>query len=159
MDKRIELEAAEALLDIGVSVPFKEVRIPFRKKPLKLRLTMRRPCLGNQIRIAWTYLKIGVTYEEMQVFDKHMEMEFVAKHGKKVAKMIALTICRGLIIGLLFTPIMTFVVLWLVPDRFIQGANLKFITLMGTKAFMNIIRSTERVNPLKPRLSQKRTGS
>lgn len=43
MNRALEKEAAEALLDRGVSVPFKDIRLPFRKKPLKVRVTMKRP--------------------------------------------------------------------------------------------------------------------
>lgn len=41
--KQIQREGADALLDIGVSVPLKAFHIPFRKSPLELRVTMRRP--------------------------------------------------------------------------------------------------------------------
>ena len=44
-ENKIQLEASEALLDIGVSVPFKPLRLPFRKKPVYLRMTMKRPRL------------------------------------------------------------------------------------------------------------------
>ena len=125
----VELEAAEALLDIGVSLPFKAVRIPFTGKRFALRMTMKRPCLGNQIRIARHYLKIGVTYEQMKVFEKHEEMVFLATHGKRISKMIALTICRGAFSGWLFSPFMAWFIRWFVPDAFIMGANLRFITL------------------------------
>lgn len=155
----VELEAAEALLDIGVSLPFKAVRIPFTGKRFALRMTMKRPCLGNQIRIARHYLKIGVTYEQMKVFEKHEEMVFLAMHGKRISKMIALTICRGAFSGWLLSPFMAWFIRWFVPDAFIMGANLRFITLLGTKDFMNIIRSSEIANPLRPRMSQKRKGS
>lgn len=155
----VELEAAEALLDIGVSLPFKAVRIPFTDKRFALRMTMKRPCLGNQIRIARHYLKIGVTYEQMKVFEKHEEMVFLATHGKRISKMIALTICRGAFSGWLFSPFMAWFIRWFVPDAFIMGANLRFITLLGTKDFMNIIKSSEIANPLRPRMSQKRKGS
>ena len=155
----VELEAAEALLDIGVSLPFKAVRIPFTDKRFALRMTMKRPCLGNQIRIARHYLKIGVTYEQMKVFEKHEEMVFLATHGKRISKMIALTICRGAFSGWLLSPFMAWFIRWFVPDAFIMGANLQFITLLGTKDFMNIIRSAEIANPLRPRLSPKRKGS
>lgn len=36
----IQQEAAEALLNVGVSLPLKEFRLPFRKKPVVLRVTM-----------------------------------------------------------------------------------------------------------------------
>ena len=147
------------MLDIGVSLPFKAVRIPFTDKRFALRMTMKRPCLGNQIRIARHYLKIGVTYEQMKVFEKHEEMVFLATHGKRISKMIALTICRGAFSGWLFSPFMAWFIRWFVPDAFIMGANLRFITLLGTKDFMNIIKSSEIANPLRPRMSQKRKGS
>lgn len=152
----VELETAEALLDIGVSLPIKEFKIPFTGKRFAPRLIMKRPCLGNQIRIARHYLKIGFTYEEMKAFNKHEEMVFLAKHGKRVSKMIALTICRGAFSGWFLSPFMAWFIRWFVPDAFIQGANLRFITLLGTKDFMNIIRSSEIANPLRPRLSQQR---
>ena len=37
--KQIQREGADALLDIGVSVPLKAFHIPFRKSPLELRVT------------------------------------------------------------------------------------------------------------------------
>lgn len=159
MRKEIEIEAADALLDVGVSLPLLRIKIPFRRKPLQIRLTMRRPCLGSQIRIAKLYLETGTTHEAMERFNKHEELAFMALHGVRVSKMVALTICRGKLSGWLLTPIVAWLLRWIVDDRWIQGANLRFITLLGTKSFMNIIGSVERVNPLAPRTSQKRKGS
>lgn len=159
MRREIEIEAADALLDVGVSLPLLQVKIPFRRNPVRVRLTMRRPCLGNQIRIAKLYLETGVTHEEMERFNKHEELAYLALHGKKVSKMVALTICRGRFTGWLLTPVVAWLLRWMVDDRWIQGANLRFITLLGTKSFMNIIGSVERVNPLAPRTSQKKKGS
>ena len=159
MNRNVEIEAADALLDIGVSLPFKSVKIPFRKKLVVLRATMKRPCLGNQIKIARLYLMLGVSYEEMEAFDKHKEMEFMAVHGKRVSRMIALTICRGAVSSVLFSGIVAWLLRWFVADIFLQGANLRFASLLGTKSFTNIIRSAEISNPMKPRLSQKSKGS
>lgn len=159
MRHEIEIEAADALLDVGVSLPLLQVKIPFRRNPVRVRLIMRRPCLGNQIRIAKLYLETGVTHEAMERFNKHEELAYLALHGKKVSKMVALTICRGRFTGWLLTPVVAWLLRWMVDDRWIQGANLRFITLLGTKSFMNIIGSVERVNPLAPRTSQKKKGS
>ena len=155
----VEREAAEALLDDGVSVPFKEFRIPFTKKRIQFRLLMRRPCLGSQIRIAKLYLEMETSYEQMQSFTVEQEMEFVAKHGKRLSKMIALTVCRGAISGRILAPVVAHFIRWFVSDEFIQGANMQFIILLGTRNFTNIIRSVELVNPMKPRMSQKPQGS
>lgn len=39
----IQKECADALLDAGVSVPLKEWRLPWAKKPVRFRVTMKRP--------------------------------------------------------------------------------------------------------------------
>lgn len=104
MNREIEIEAADALLDVGVSLPLLQIKLPFRRKKFELRLTMKRPCLGNQIRIARLYLETGVTYAEMEKFDKHEELAYLSKNGIRVSKMVALTICRGKLTGWLLTP-------------------------------------------------------
>jgi len=151
----LEIEAAEALLDIGVSLPF--FKIPFTRKVV--RLTMRRPCLGGQIRLARLYLQIGITYEEMLEFSKHEDLAYMAMHGKRVSKMVALTICRGAISGTFFSGILAWLLRWFVDDVYLQAANMQFLRLLGTKSFMTIIRSISTTNPMRPRLSQKRKGS
>jgi len=93
--KQIQREGADALLDIGVSVPLKAFHIPFRKSPLELRVTMRRPYMSGQILFARTYLSMGITSEEMWGFSKEEEMQFLASHGKAVSRMVAYTLCRG----------------------------------------------------------------
>ena len=103
---QIEIEAAEALLDIGVSLPF--FKIPFTRKVV--RLTMKRPCLGGQIRLARLYLRTGITYEEMLEFSKHEELAYMAVHGRRVSKMVALTICRGAFSTWLFSDLLPWVV-------------------------------------------------
>lgn len=151
-NQHIEIKAAEALLDIGVSLPF--FKIPFTRKAI--RLTMRRPCLGGQIRLARLYLQTGITYEEMLEFSKHDELAYMALHGKRVSKMVALTICRGPITGALFAGILAWLLRWAVDDAYLRAANMQFLRLLGTKSFMTIIRSISATNPMRPRLSQER---
>ena len=135
---QIEIEAAEALLDIGVSLPF--FKIPFTRKVV--RLTMRRPCLGGQIRLARLYLQTGVTYERMLEFTKHEEL--------------ALTICRGAFSTWLFSGLLAWLLRWFVDDEYLLAANMQFLRLLGTKSFMSIIRSISTANPMRPRLSRER---
>ena len=158
MRKQVELEASEALLDLGVSIPILRWRLPLMRHYRELRLTMKRPCLGNQIRIARKYLSLGTTYEQIQGYTKDEQMEFLAFHGKTVAQMVSLTILRGKVSGWL-APLLAWLLLWLVDDTFLLAANRHFITLMGTQSFTNIIRSCEWSNPLQPRVSQKRKRS
>jgi hypothetical protein bfra3_13575 len=148
----IEIEAAEALLDIGVSLPF--FKIPFTRKVM--RLTMRRPCLGGQIRLARLYLQTGITYERMLEFTKHEELAYMALHGRRVSKMVALTICRGAFSTWLFSGLLAWLLRWFVDDEYLRAANMQFLRLLGTKSFMSIIRSISTANPMRPRLSRER---
>lgn len=150
----IQQEAAEALLNVGVSLPLKAFRLPFRKKPIVLRVTMRRPCMSGQIEIARTYLSMGVTSADMEKFSKEEQMTFLADHGDKVCRMIALTLGRRA-----FVRPLTWFVRHFVRYEFQLAAIRKFVSLMGTDPFIPIIRSAERTNPMKLRLSQKKKGS
>lgn len=150
----IQQEAAEALLNIGVSLPLKEIRLPFRKRPLVLRVTMRRPTMSGQIEVARTYLSMGVTSEEIEKFSKEEQMRFIAEHGDKLCRMIALTLGRRC-----FVRPLTWMVKHFVRHEFQVAAVRKFVTLMGTDPFIPIIRSAERSNPMKLRLSRGEMGS
>ena len=153
--QQIQREGAEALLNVGVSLPLKDFKVPFRKEPLRLRLTMRRPTMACLIQIARTWLSVGMTLEEYERLDYDGQMQFLAKHGKKLSRMIALTMPHW------WLP--TCVLSWFIRHRmkweYQKGAFEKFVTLMGTESFTPIIRSDEIANPMKLRLSHKKKGS
>lgn len=152
---QIQREGAEALLDAGVSLPLKDIRLPFLKRPLRLRLTMKRPTMERQIQIAQAYLSMETTLKEFTSLDYNGQMVFLTKHGKKLSRIIALTM------GHWWLPIS--VISWFVR-RFMKweyqkNAFERFVTLMGTQSFIPIIRSVELTNPMKLRLSQRKKGS
>ena len=155
----VEREGAAALLDGGVSVPLKELRIPFRRKPLRLCVVMRRPRLGGLIRLAGVYLKLGVTAAEMEKFTKEEEMAFIAAHGKAVSRIIAYTLCRGWLGRHLLVGVAAWWIRNWMEARLMAACMRKFVLLLGTAPFTSIISSVERTNPMKPRLSQGRKGS
>nr|DAT85555.1 MAG TPA: hypothetical protein [Caudoviricetes sp.] len=157
--RHIQMEGADALLDAGVVVPLLRLRLPFRKKPVEICLTMKRPCLSGQILIARTYLSMGVTSDEMWSFTKEQEMEFLAKHGNAVSRMIAYTVCRSLFARKLLLRPTAWVIRNFMRNDYLLGAMKRFVSLMGTDPFIPIIKSAERTNPLKPRTSQKERGS
>lgn len=158
VEQLIQKEAAEALLDIGISLPLSEIRIPMLKKPVQLRVTMKRPTLASLMRIARIYLDMGVTSRQMRDFDKEQQMRFLAEHGRDVSLMVALTVCRGMISRLLARPLAWYI-RHCMEYRYLMAAILQFTALMGTKAFTPIIASVERMNPLKLRKSHEREGS
>lgn len=153
--QEIQREGAEALLNVGVSLPVMAIKVPFRKEPLHLRLTMKRPTMARQIQIARTWLSVGMTLAEFEALDYDGQMEFLSKHGKKLSRMIALTMEHR------WLP--TFVLSWFIRHRmkweYQKGAFEKFLTLMGTESFTPIIRSAEIANPMKLRLSRRKKGS
>lgn len=131
-ERLVQAEGTAALLDRGVSVPLKELRIPFRKKPLKMRVVMRRPRLGGLIRLARVYLLLGVTAEQMKKFTKEEEMAFLAAHGKEISRMIAYTLCRGWISRRLLVGVTAWAVRnWMAPE-YLDAAMRRFIFLLGT---------------------------
>lgn len=157
--RQIEKEGAEALLDTGLSVPLKELHLPFFKKSFHLRVTMRRPTLAGQIRIAKEWLAMGVTSEEMWHFTKEEEMQFLVKHGKKISRMVAYTLCRGWISRHLLVGLTEWAVRNWMENKYLISVIKKFVGLMGTDSFTSIIKSAETVNPMKLRKSQKKKGS
>lgn len=159
MNRAIEKEAAEALLDRGVSVPFKDIRLPLEKKPLKVRITMKRPTLAGQIAIGRQYLEMDTTAEEAAKLSGMEQMRFMARHGKRLSRIIAYTVCRGYISRHLLVGLTAWLVRHFVEYRYQTAAVGQFERLMGTVPFMSIIRSAERTNPMKPRLSQGKKGS
>lgn len=157
--RHIQMEGADALLDAGVVVPLMRLRLPFRKQPVEISLTMRRPCLSGQILIAREYLSMGVTSEQMWSFTKEQEMEFLSKHGRAVSRMIAYTVCRSLFARKFLLRPTAWAVRNFMRNDYLLGAMKRFVSLMGTDPFISIIRSAERTNPMKLRMSQKRKGS
>lgn len=153
--QQIQREGAEALLNVGVSLPLKAFKIPFRKEPLLLRLTMNRPTLACQIAIARTWLSVGMTLAEFESLDYDGQMRFLVDHGRKLSRMIALTMERWW----LPTCVLSWFVRCFVSWEYLLGAFREFVVLLGTESFTPIIRSAEAVNPMKLRLSQGKKGS
>ena len=152
--RRIELEAAEALLSVGVSVPLMALRLPLIRRPLVVRLTMRRPTLGSMIEIARCYLRLGVAPDQLETMTKEAQMAFLADHGKDVSRMIALTLGRRSLVG----PLAWVIRRWMSRDYQIAALS-RFVSLIGTDPFLTIIRSADRINPMRPRLSREKRGS
>ena len=69
LEQLIEMECADALLDGGVSVPLKRWKLPWLKRPVEVRVTMKRPRLRGQMLLAREYLKLekeGRPFEELE---------------------------------------------------------------------------------------------
>ncbi len=143
------------MLDAGVSLPLKDFRLPFRKESLRFRLTMKRPTLSRQIKIAHAYLSMDTTATDLEAMNHKEQMQFLAQHGKTLSRIIALTMERWWLPVWLLSWLVRHYMKW----EYQKAAFSQFVQLMGTQSFIPIIRSAEMTNPMKLRLSQKKKGS
>ena len=120
---------------------------------------MHRPRLAGQICIVRIYLSMGVSPEEISSFNGRERLEFLARHGTEVSRMVAYTLCRGPVSRRLLVRPVAWFLREAVEHRFLMGALEKFISLMGSESFTSIISSIDRANPMKLRMSQGRKGS
>lgn len=156
MKRNIEQEAADALLDVGISLPLLRVRLPFCRRTWTLRVTMRRPCMGNQIRIARHYLALEVTTVQIERFSRDEELAFLVRHERRLSLMLALTICRGYLSGLLLAPIVAWLIRWKVPREYQLEAQRRFRDLHATRDFTSITVWAEKTNPFRPEAGQQK---
>lgn len=136
----------DALLDSGVSVPLKRWKLPWLKRPVEVRVTMKRPRLRGQILLAREYLKMGVALG-WQAKDKAEELAFVAEHGKAVSRLLAYTVCRGYVSRHVGIGVTAWVLRNFVEWRYLTAMFRTFERLMGTKDFMRIISSDSAGEP------------
>ena len=150
MKRNVELEAAEALLDAGILLPLLRIRLS-RRHEWVLRVTMRRPCLGGQMRIVRHYLKLGITAQQWAAFSEDEERFNFLGPSLRIAcsLMLALTICRGYLSGMLLAPLVAWLIRWKVPPEYRIEAQRWFRKMRGTRDFTSIIESAERINPFR----------
>lgn len=159
MIREIEKEVAEVLLDKGVSLPLLRFKLPFRRCYNVVRITMKRPTLGNLIQIAEVYATLDNTLEELQKMNKTEELLFIAANGKKLSKMIALAVLRGGAKSAFWANSLAWLIRKFVPADYVYYSALTFATMLSTSPFIPIITSAEVANPLTPRVSQKEIRS
>jgi hypothetical protein len=152
-----ELEAAEALLDVGISIPLRPLR--FGKWKFVPRATIKRPPLGGLLRILRLWLKTGVTVAAMNDFDERQRLEFMSTHGKEVSKMVALMIYSGFFSGKVLAPPFAAYLRWRCHPDVLMLSCAKFMQLIDSKSFIDIIRSAEAINIVAPRLSREKKRS
>ncbi len=152
MSRSIEQQAADALLDIGISLPLFRFRIPFVGERT-VRITLRRPYLGTHMRIARIYLKMGVSAKQIEAFSTDEEMTFINEHGVELSQILALAVCRGKLSGLIIAPIVAWIIRWRVDRLYLLEAQRRFLNLRSSRDFMSIIVLAEKTNPFRPETS------
>lgn len=158
MNRNIEQEAADALLDVGISLPFFRLKLPFCRERV-IRLVMRRPYWGTHMRIFRLYLRSGISARQLATMSEDDEARFFDQHLDEMSRMLALTICRGYLSGILLAPVVAFMIRWRMPREYIIEAQRRFRKLRASRDFMSTITWVEGTNPFRPEMSQRKTGS
>lgn len=143
MDSSKELEAqreaANILLDLGVSIPMTAPRLFrwFGKK--QIRLTIRRPCWGTMVRISRAWLSMEITAETIKTNTIEDDLKLMQQHGKTIAKIVAYGSLRGRFSGL-FAPILGNILFWRTHPTILVEAAYRLVTLSQVGDFTNTIR-------------------
>lgn len=145
----IELMAANALVDGGISLPLKTV---LREKPF--RITMKIPTTRSMIRISELYLKTGVTVDEYQKFDEEQHARFIFLHGKTLSRIVAAGIVRGPVMGRLLNRPVAWLLRELMHPVALAEAWRNILNNISTTSFGTIITSAAMINKMQPLVSR-----
>ena len=156
--EREELKASGLILDLGVSIPFRPLRFLNLKKKSG-SIVIRHPYPGGLIRMSEKRLQIGISHEEMRDYTTDQNIEFMAKHGRNVCRIVTMAILRGYFSYKLFHRFVTWWLLWRVHPLFLSEAMFQLFENVNVKSFTIIIKLAESISPTKPRLSHKEKGS
>jgi len=153
-----ELKASGLLLDLGVSIPIRPLRfLNFKRK--SRTVVVRHPFAGGLIRMSKQRLAIGISHEEMKDYTTDQNIEFIAKHGKAVSRIVSGAIVRGYFSYMLFGRLIAWWLRWRVHPVFLSEAMFQLFENVDVRSFTNTINLAELINLTKPRLSHKGKGS
>lgn len=155
-DHAVMGEAAEALLDAGISLPLLSLKLPWLRRPLRLGITMRRPTLGAQIRLARHYLRLGHSPEDIEAFSSIERLGFMAQHGVCLSELVALACLRGRYSGALLYRPLAWLIRWRMPQEVQLAAMLSYMHLTSSQPFTPFISYVAATSPL---LSHQERGS
>ena len=148
-----QLKAADALLDIGISIPLRPVR--FRKWKWTPRVTIKRPPLGGLLRILRLWLTLETDVKQLEIMNDDEKLKFIAEHGRALSKMVSLMVFSGIISGRVSAPILAVLLRWRCHPDVLFYTALHFLQLQDTSSFTDIIALVEGLNVLEPKASQK----
>jgi hypothetical protein len=153
-----ELKASQLILDLGVAIPLRPLRFLNIKKAGRKSIVIRRPYMGGLIRMSEQLMRIGVSHEDMKKFTADANIDFMAKHGKAVSRIVAGAIVRGYLSYKFFSPFVAWWLRWRVHPVFLAEAMFQLVENMDISPFANTIRLAQAMNLMTPRLSR-RNGS
>ena len=94
-------------------------------------------------------LMAGVIYVFINIWQESSASMNLTLSGMQLSLMLALTICRGYLSGMLLAPLVAWLIRWKVPPEYRIEAQRWFRKMRGTRDFTSIIESAERINPFR----------
>lgn len=153
MDKKAELNATDALLDLGVRIPILTPNF-LKRKGRTRSIIMYRPMGGTLVRIARKYLKMGVQYDELENNNFEQDMKLMANHCKLISEMVALCIVRGWLTGFLFHKIVAWWLRWRVHPAMLRAVWWQMLMWLNLKDFLSITKSASVLNVMSPKMPE-----
>lgn len=135
--EEVEIKTVDTILDKGVRVP---IPAPFFLKIFGVRtikVIVRRPVIGNMLRISKMYLKMGIKDETEN--DWRNWIDIFAKTVVPASRIVAIGMLRGRIRGLLFCRPLAFYLRWNMDTRQMAELAALLVSLSGVQDFMNTI--------------------
>ena len=150
-------DAADVLLDLGVSIPVRAPRLLRWLGKREMRLTIRRPYYGTMVRISKAWLSMGVTAESISRNSLEDDLKLIGEHGRTVANIVALGILRGKFSGH-FAGLLARWLMWHMHPSLMVESAYRLVTLSKVEDFTTTIRLLGAMNVTR-NLSPGREGS
>ena len=158
--KNVEQLAAETILERGirVNVPSPRFFKLFGKK--EVGLVIKQPYLGTLMHMSRLCLKAGFNLDDVDEGKVDAAFGLMEKHGRTVAKIVAVIILNSKFKIRLFSNILSYWLLWKMKPRKLVEMVILLITLSGVQDFTTSIRLIRRMKTTTPKnLSPMEQGS
>jgi hypothetical protein len=135
--EEVEIKTVDTILDRGVRVP---IPAPFFLKMFGVRtikIIVKRPVIGNMLRISKMYLKMGVKDEADG--DWRNWIDIFAKTVVPASEIVAIGMLRGRIRGRLLCKPLAWYLRWHMDTRQMAELAALLVSLSGVQDFMNTI--------------------
>jgi hypothetical protein len=109
--------------------------------------------MGGLIRMTQKWLSTGVSLEAMKDYSPDDNIALVAKHGRTMSEIVAMSIVRGYLTYRLFGWVVAWWLRWRVHPVFLSEAVYQLMDNLDMRPFTNIIKSVHLTNQMRPRLS------
>lgn len=147
--KETEINLVDTILDKGVPVP---IPAPFFLRWFGIKtinIVLRRPVIGNMLRISKMYLKMKVASDFGD--DVNQWLETFTKTAVPVSRIVAIGILRGRFIGWLLCKPLAAYLRWHIDSRLQAEYAGVLVVSSGVSDFLNTIKFLKTMKITEPR--------